>query len=101
MKFVVAITASVTTALAFTVGTATGHRAPDRISRTPAAPARAPFAALRHKIEPRRLSSTALSGLVETYCSDCHNDAVLAGNLSLEHYSLDSATVRLATSETM
>ncbi|HEY6219562.1 MAG TPA: DUF1592 domain-containing protein [Gemmatimonadaceae bacterium] len=49
----------------------------------------------------KTLPPTAVNGLIQEYCSDCHNDQTLSGNLSLEHYTLDSATTRLAVSEKM
>jgi len=47
------------------------------------------------------MASAAVNGLIQEYCTDCHNDQALAGNLSLEHYNVDSAAMRLATSEKM
>ena len=104
MRFVVATTAAVSAALAFTVGTATGHRAPEHSRRLvpPAATDRSATRVAPHfRSRPSRLSSTALNEVIQTYCGDCHNDAVLSGNLSLEHFDVDSAPQRLATSEKM
>src|SRR5579862_4255144 len=103
MRFVVATTAVVTTALAFSVGTATGHRAPDHVIGVAPSPTTtaSPTLRVRRPTPTPRLSSAALNGLIDTYCMDCHNDGVMSGNLSLEHYNVDSATQRIATSEKM
>jgi hypothetical protein len=102
MKLVVATAAIVSTALAFTVGTATGHRAPPLrpraiVSAAPGVHARRPV----KSTPPRLLSSAVANGLIDNYCTDCHNDAARAGNLSLEKYDVDSAALHLATSEKM
>ena len=101
MKFVVATTAAVTAAFAFTVGTATAHRAPaPRFSRSDP-PSDTGLPVSRVRVGSRTLPPIVLDSLVQTYCGDCHNDAVLSGNLSLEHFRLDSAPQHLATSEKM
>ena len=101
MKVVVAAAAVVSTALAFTVGTATGHKAPDRSAR-PSLPAVTGVHVPRAvRPAPRLLSSSVANGLIDNYCTDCHNDQALAGNLSLEKYDVDSAVQQRATSEKM
>jgi hypothetical protein len=117
MKLVVATVAVVTTALAFSVGTATGSRAP---SWMPGAPSR-PVPAGRSPIRPkprltssahpsyssypergtRGISTTALNSVIENYCQDCHNDNLMTGNLSLDGYDVAKADTKLHTSEKM
>ena len=104
MKLVVAASAVVTATLSFAVGTATARRTPEDPLLGPVfvtasrAPAPAP---VRTKTVNWTLPSKAANGLIQEYCTDCHNDQALAGNLSLEHYNVDSATTRLAVSEKM
>ena len=101
MKFVVATSAAVTAAVAFTVGTATAHRGPSTVAH-PVSRASASAIPARHfRPSAPRMSSTEVDSLVQTYCTDCHNDAVLSGNLSLERFHLDSAPQSLATAEKM
>src|SRR4051794_1686686 len=107
MKLVVATVAVVTTALAFSVGTATGSRAPRWI---PGAPSR-PVPAARSLVRPRPrtsasahpsyssypesgtrgISTAALNSVIENYCQDCHNDNLMTGNLSLDGYDVAKA----------
>jgi hypothetical protein len=101
MKFVVATTAAVTAAVAFTVGTATAHRAPAHASHPAVHLAARAYAVAHLKSRSLALPPVVIDSLVQTYCGDCHNDAVLSGNLSLEHFQLDSAPLHLATSEKM
>jgi hypothetical protein len=44
---------------------------------------------------------SALNAVVDQYCTDCHNDQMMVGNLSLEHYDVAAAPTRLAASEKM
>src|ERR1051325_8576695 len=94
MKFVVAASAALTATLSFSIGTASVPRASDRGILVPT-PSRATLAP-SHRVA-KTLSPVAVNGLIQEYCTDCHNDQTLSGNLSLEHYTLDSATTRLAT----
>ena len=91
MKIVFASVAAVSAAVAFSVGTATGARAPNYLRAN--APATRPLAKppVRHA---RRAASagpaptipiSALNSVVDQYCTDCHNDQMMVGNLSLEH----------------
>jgi hypothetical protein len=82
MKIVFATVAGLTAVLAFRVGVATG------VSVHPPKPP-----------APPHVSSAALTQVVQTYCTDCHNDQLLSGNLSLEHFDVDSAPETRATSE--
>src|SRR5438477_3560568 len=93
MKVVVASVGIVTTALAFTVGTVTGSRVPERLHRAPVPPvpiSRLPLSAssghgsrnpasrfpLPHSRNPApRISNAALTGVVQRYCQTCHSDA--------------------------
>src|SRR4051794_41130646 len=101
MKFVVAAAAVVSTALAFTVGTATGHRAPERHARPISPPTLGTHSRPAIKAVSRGMPANVANGLIQNYCTDCHNDGVLAGNLSLEKYDIDSASRQIATSEKM
>jgi len=115
MKVVFAMVAGVTTALAFTGGTAIGGRVPDG-----PAPRTVPGAVAGRsgrRAEPRRakpgphapyrntgargIPTGALSGVVQRYCQSCHNDVTMKGNLSLKGFDVDSASNDLETSEKM
>ncbi len=107
MKIVFASVAAVSAAVAFSVGTATGTRAPNYL-RANAPPTR-PLAKPPVKHAPRAASAgraptipiSALNAVVDQYCTDCHNDQMMVGNLSLEHYDVAAAPTRLAASEKM
>jgi hypothetical protein len=101
MKVVVAAAAVVSTALAFTVGTATGHRAPERHARPISPPVTGVHSRRTVKSASRGMPTNVVNGLIQNYCTDCHNVGVLAGNLSLEKYDVDSASQQVATSEKM
>ena len=45
--------------------------------------------------------SPALTAVVQQYCVVCHNDALLTGNLSLQHFAVESATEERETAEKM
>lgn len=115
MKVVFAMVAGVTTALAFTGGTAIGGRVPEgpapRTVRSAVAgrpgrraePRRAkpgPHAPYRNT-GARGIPTGALSGVVQRYCQSCHNDVTMKGNLSLKGFDVDSASNDLETSEKM
>ena len=82
MKAVLAAATLVTAAVSFGVGTVTGAPRSER-----PAPSRA-------RIE-------ALNGVIDHYCTECHNEQLLVGNLSLERYDIASATKERAKSEKM
>ena len=42
-----------------------------------------------------------LNGVIDHYCTECHNEQLLVGNLSLERYDIASATKERAKSEKM
>jgi hypothetical protein len=84
MKLVFATVAGLTAVLAFKVGVATGV-----VVHPPKPPA------------PPHIATAALTQVVQTYCTDCHNDQLLTGNLSLEHFDVDSAPETRAISEKM
>src|SRR5205809_5841388 len=86
MKFVVATSAAVTTAVAFTVGTATAHRGPSGVAHPVSRLVASASAARHYRPAAPLMSATEADSLVQTYCTDCPNDAVLSGNLSLEHF---------------
>ena len=102
MKVVFATTALVTAAVAFSVGTATGGRAPHFLPRT-TSKSPAPHVARKESLKPHapgpRIPTSVLNSVIETYCLDCHSEKSLGGNLSLEHYNVDSAASDIATSE--
>ena len=102
MKVVFATTALVTAAVAFSVGTATGGRAPHFLPRT-TSKSPAAHVARKESLKPRapgpRIPTSVLNSVIETYCLDCHSEKSLGGNLSLEHYNVDSAATDIATSE--
>jgi len=89
MKIVFASVAAVSAAVAFSVGTATGTRAPNYL-RANAPPTR-PLAKPPVKHAPRAAKTgpaptipiSALNSVVDQYCTDCHNDQMMVGNLSL------------------
>jgi hypothetical protein len=101
MKLVVATAAVVSTTFAFTVGTAIGHRAPEHRARPILSPAPGTHSRPALKAPRRAMPAAVANGLIQTYCTDCHNDSDSAGNLSLEKYDIDSAPQRLAASEKM
>ena len=82
MRAVFAAATLVTAAVSFGVGTVTGAPRSER-----PAPSRA-------RIE-------ALNGVIDHYCTECHNEQLLVGNLSLEGYDIASATKERAKSEKM
>ncbi len=82
MRAVFAAATLVTAAVSFGVGTVTGTPSSER-----PAPSRA-------RIE-------ALNGVIDHYCTECHNEQLLVGNLSLEGYDIASATKERAKSEKM
>ncbi|MDE0649181.1 MAG: DUF1587 domain-containing protein, partial [Gammaproteobacteria bacterium] len=45
--------------------------------------------------------SPALTAVVRQYCVVCHNDALLTGNLSLQHFAVEAATEERETAEKM
>jgi len=95
MKIVIGTTAIVSTALAFSVGTATGGRVPPSVRPIPFTHSPAP------KIGARGISTAALSTVVQRYCTSCHNPTTKKGNLSLQGYDVDSAADVLPESEKM
>ncbi|HEV8216947.1 MAG TPA: hypothetical protein VGP95_13965, partial [Gemmatimonadaceae bacterium] len=102
MKVVFATTALVTAAVAFSVGTATGGRAPRFLPRSASVSLSTRSAtkeSLRHRSPASRIPTSVLNNVIETYCIDCHSEKSLGGNLSLEHYNVDSAATDIATSE--
>jgi len=114
MKLVVATVGIVTTALAFSVGTATGSRAPRGTTPAPSRPAASnpspvrPKTRASHTVHPayaargaRGISTAALNSVIENYCQDCHNDNLMTGNLSLEGFDVAKSAEKLKTSEKM
>ncbi len=107
MKIVFASVAAVSAAVAFSVGTATGTRAPNYLrpntsheTPRPRHPAKPPRHATRPGPAPT-IPISALNAVVDQYCTDCHNDQMMVGNLSLEHYDVAAAPSRWAASEKM
>ena len=94
MKIVFASVAAVSAAVAFTVGTATGTRAPNHLrpNASPTTPPAKPPAKRAHRSPNAGPAPTipiaALNAVVDQYCTDCHNDQMMVGNLSLEHYDV-------------
>ena len=82
MRAVLAAATVVTAAASFGVGTVTATPRTER-----PAPSRA-------KIE-------ALNGVIDHYCTDCHNEQLLIGNMSLEGYDIGAAPKDRARSEKM
>jgi hypothetical protein len=82
MRAVVAAATLVTAAVSFGVGTVTGAPRSER-------PA------------PSRARVEALNGVIDHYCTECHNEQLLVGNLSLEGYDIAAATKERAKSEKM
>ena len=82
MRIALAAATVVVAAGSFGVGTVTGTPRPGR-----PAPSRA-------KIE-------ALNGVIDHYCTDCHNEQLLIGNMSLEGYDIAAAPKDRARSEKM
>ncbi len=102
MKVVFATTATVTAAIAFTVGTATGGRVPSWLNHN-TVPVRSVASAAHRNSAPatHRIPSKVLNDLVQTYCTDCHNDQQLSGNQSFDHFDIDSTPNRTAQTEKM
>jgi hypothetical protein len=105
MKIVFASVAAVSAAVAFSVGTATGTRAPNYLRPNaslstphPKSPAK-PRHAARPIPGPAPIPIPALNAVIDQYCGDCHNDQMMVGNLSLEHYDVGAAPSNWATSE--
>ena len=73
MRAVLAAATVMAAAVSFGVGTVTGTPRNER-----PAPSRA-------KIE-------ALNGVIDHYCTDCHNEQLRIGNMSLEGYDIAAAT---------
>ena len=72
--------------------------APNRTS--PSATGIAP--AIRPVPAPSRTPpSPALTAVVQQYCVVCHNDALLTGNLSLQHFAVEHAPEKRETAEKM
>lgn len=47
------------------------------------------------------INVAALTGVVQTYCQVCHNDALMTGNLSLEGFDVENAPDHAETAEKM
>src|ERR1043166_4509363 len=119
MKIVFAAVAGVTTVLAFSAGTVSGGWMQGRgVSVASIAPRVAPasvvsVASIAPRVSPASVVSVAsipprvvpaipvseLNGVVKRYCSGCHNNFTLKGNLSLDGYDVGAAQERLAASE--
>ena len=82
MRAVLAAATVVTAAASFGVGTATGTPRTEH-----PAPSHAKIA--------------ALNGVIDHYCTDCHNEQLLIGNMSLEGYDIAAAPKDRARSEKM
>ncbi|MEO7084908.1 MAG: DUF1592 domain-containing protein [Gemmatimonadaceae bacterium] len=96
MKLVFATTAIVTAGVAFTVGTATGRDAPHWTAGAKSlatVPMRTAKSVKRSAPKDPRAITNAFNGVVQNYCTDCHSDQTLSGNLSLEHFDLDSVMI--------
>jgi hypothetical protein len=96
MKFALVTTAVVTAGVAFTVGTATGSSAPHwsaRVKTSPAGTLRPAKLVKRSSPTNPRAVANAFNGVVQNYCTDCHSDQTLSGNLSLEHFDIDSVAI--------
>ena len=93
--------------VAFSVGTATGTGVPvgGRAVRSDSTPVRR--AALVHAsakrenpaLGARGIETAALSAVVRRYCQGCHNAKTPRGNLSLDGFSLDSASGNIEVAE--
>jgi hypothetical protein len=99
MKIVFAGVAVATAAISFSVGTATGTRAP-----TPKPVA----ATLNPPVVYAALTPKAANDVIQNYCIDCHDDQLRSGNdvaddgkqgLSLEHFDVAAATARPGDAE--
>ena len=99
MKIAFAAIAATVGLVSFKVGTATGTRAPHGVVPVPATIA-SPVPSRARPATPRP-SSAALNAVIETYCSDCHNDQVHSGNQSFDGYDVAKADQRIAQSEKM
>src|ERR1041385_2722890 len=107
MKIVFASVAAVTAAVAFSVGTATGTKAPKYLAGS----ALLPSAHLKSPVARRGVARSAprsptipvgvLNAVVEQYCTDCHNEQLKSGNLSFEGYDVAAAPSNLNKSERM
>ncbi|HTI63162.1 MAG TPA: DUF1592 domain-containing protein [Gemmatimonadaceae bacterium] len=82
MRAVLAAVTVVTVAASFGVGT---------ITATPR----------NERPAPSRAKLDALNGVIDHYCTDCHNQQLLIGNMSLEGYDIGAATKVRAQSEKM
>ena len=98
MRLLFGGSAALVAAVSFRVGTATGARAPRRAWIS--APAFAPDH-LDQRPPVLRTSPAVLNDVIETYCSDCHNDEVRSGNQSFDDYDVANADKKLALSEMM
>ena len=115
MKVVFVSVSVVTAVLAFSVGTATGGRVPFSAMRSAESPVPVKKTPRRPKVRApkpgehapygpigsRGIAVSALNEVIQNYCTDCHNEQVMSGNLSLEKYDIDTASKRLAVSEKM
>src|SRR5690242_10610053 len=106
MKIVFASVAAVTAAVAFSVGTATGARAPKYLLGSAFHASFHPNSPIPPRgPRPSRLAPTipvsVLNGVVDQYCTDCHNEQMKVGNISLEGYDVAAAPSNLKISEKM
>ena len=108
MKIVFASVAAVTAVVAFSVGTATGTKAPKYLPGTafltashPKSPIRASRVPLARSDRAPTIPIGVLNSVVEHYCTDCHNEQLKVGNISLEGYDVAAAPTNLRTSEKM
>jgi hypothetical protein len=101
MRLTFAAVAAVVAVASFKVGTATGTRAPNAVFPRAAVSAPRMFARTFPRPSRGRPSMAALNGVVETYCSDCHNDQVRSGNQSFDGYDVAKADEHIAQSEKM
>src|SRR5690348_5855996 len=102
MKIVFASVAAVTATVAFSVGTATGTKAPKYLPGSAFLTAphpKSPIRAARMRAVKTAPSPTipisVLNGVVEEYCTDCHNEQLKVGNISLEGYDVAAAPTNL------
>ncbi len=51
--------------------------------------------------DPDAIHAEDLTGVVQTYCQVCHNDALMTGNLSLAGFEVENAPDRAETAERM
>ena len=54
-----------------------------------------------HSSNSLEIEAATLTGVVQTYCQVCHNDAMMTGNLSLAGFEVENAPNKPETAEKM